>query len=128
MLIFSKKYFFWTLVLFIVELSIALYIRDAFVRPYVGDYLVTIFIYCFVRTFFKIKIWKVCLAVLLFSYMVEVLQYFHIVNVLGLQNNIIMKTAIGYGFEWWDLLAYTLGIVTVLILEPQSNNFFRKSN
>jgi hypothetical protein len=128
MLIFSKKYFFWTLVLFIVELSIALYIRDAFIRPYVGDYLVTIFIYCFIRTFFKTKIWKVCLAVLLFSYIVEVLQYFHIVNVLGLQNNIIMKTAIGYGFEWWDLLAYTLGIVTVLILEPQSNNFFRKSN
>ena len=34
-----------------VEIVIALYVRDAFVRPYVGDVLVVILIACFIRIF-----------------------------------------------------------------------------
>lgn len=117
MLTFNKKFFLLTVVVFIIELLIALYVRDSFVRPYVGDFLVVILIYCAVRTVLKASVWKVALGVLLFSYLVEILQYFQIVNKLGLQNNVIAKTVIGYGFEWVDFIAYTLGIFTVLVLE-----------
>ena len=114
---FNKKYFLFAFILFVVEVFIAIFVRDAFVRPYVVDYVVVIFIYCSVRAVMNASIFKVAIAVLLFSYTIEVLQYFQIVNRLGLQQNIIAKTVIGYGFEWLDLLAYTLGIITVLILE-----------
>lgn len=117
MLTFDKKYFFLALGIFIIELLIALFVRDRFIRPYVGDYLVVILIYCAVRAVLKASVLKIAIAVLLFSYLIEVLQYFHIVDRLGLQDNIVMKTAIGYGFEWLDLVAYTLGIFTVLALE-----------
>lgn len=127
MLAFNKRYFLLTIVLFIIELLIALFVRDSFVRPYVGDYLVVILIYCAVRTFLKASVWKVALGVLLFSYLVETLQYFHIVNRLGLENNIVAKTVIGYGFEWMDLVAYTLGILTVLAFERKSRYHSKKS-
>jgi hypothetical protein len=117
MLSFSFRYFLFALILFLAEVFIALYVHDGFVRPYVGDYLVVMLIYCAVRTFIKISPMKLAIGVLLFSYVVEVLQFFNIVDRLGLSGNKLAKTVIGYGFEWIDLLAYTLGVVTVLIME-----------
>ena len=122
MLTFDKKYFLFAVILLITEILIALFVRDAFVRPYVGDYLVVILIYCTVRTFLRTSVWKVGLGTLLFSYLVEILQYFQIVNRLDLQDNIIAKTIIGYGFAWLDIIAYTLGILTVLFLERKNLN------
>lgn len=117
MLVFNKKYFLFALILFIIEVLIAVFVRDRFIRPYFGDYLVVILLYCAVKAFIKAAPLKVAAGVLLFSYTIEVLQYFSIVDRLGLSGNVIARTVIGYGFEWWDLLAYTLGIVTVLLLE-----------
>ena len=96
---------------------IALHVHDTFIRPYVGDYLVVMLIYCAVRTFIKISTIKLAISVLLFSYAIEVLQFYNIVGRLGLSDNQLAKTVIGYGFEWIDLLAYTLGVATILIVE-----------
>lgn len=128
MLRFNKKYFLFTAILFVVELLIALFVRDSFVRPYLGDYLVVFLIYCAVRTVLDAPVINVAIGVLLFSYAVEVLQYFQIVNNLGLQNNTIAKTVIGYGFEWIDLVAYTMGILTILALERVILNRRKKDN
>ncbi|HYC27971.1 MAG TPA: DUF2809 domain-containing protein [Chitinophagaceae bacterium] len=130
MLTFNWRYFVAAFLLFIIEVLIALFVHDSIIRPYIGDYLVVILIYCAVRTFLKAPVVKVSTGVLLFAYLVEVLQYFKIVDRLGLSGNIIAKTVIGYGFEWWDMLAYTLGIVTVVIIETvkgKNNRRFGKS-
>lgn len=128
MLRFNKKYFLFAFILFVVEVLIALFVRDSFIRPYVGDYLVVVLIYCAIRTVLNAPVIKVAIAVLLFSYTIEVLQYFQIVNRLGLQDNIIAKTVIGYGFEWFDLVAYTLGVITVLALERRNLGNRKKTN
>lgn len=39
------------LVIFCIEVFIALYIRDSFIRPYMGDALVVVLVYSFVRIF-----------------------------------------------------------------------------
>jgi len=117
MLSFSFRYFLFALALFLIEVFIALYVHDSFIRPYVGDYLVVMLMYCAVRTLIKITPVKLAIGVLLFSYVIEVLQYFSIVDRLGLSDNNLAKTVIGFGFEWIDLLAYTLGVATILVLE-----------
>ena len=123
MLTFHFRFFLLTILFFVTEVLIALYVKDDFVRPYVGDYLVVMLIYCAVRTFVKANPVKVAIAVLLFAYMIEVLQYFRIVDRLGLSGNQVAKTVIGYGFEWWDMLAYTLGVLTIVLMEkrPKKN-------
>jgi hypothetical protein len=117
MLTFRLKFFLLALLVFVVEVLIALFVRDRFIRPYVGDYLVVFLVYYAVRTVLNAPPLKVAIGVLLFAYLVETLQYFHFVDKIGLGDNQLAKTVIGYGFEWLDLLAYTLGVGTILILE-----------
>jgi hypothetical protein len=125
MLTFNLKYFVLAIIFFITEVFIALFVRDGFIRPYVGDYLVVMLIYCAVKTFVKAAPLKTAAGVLIFSYVIEVLQYLDIVERPGLSGNAIAKTVIGYGFEWWDILAYTLGVITILIMEQQTKNFYK---
>lgn len=114
---FEPYYFGWSVVLFLVELCIALFVDDALIRPYVGDVLVVILIYAVVRAFFRVAILPAAIAVLLFAFGVEILQYFNIVEVLGLKSSAIARTVIGTTFVWEDLVAYTVGIVILLALE-----------
>lgn len=118
---FRRNYFILFLLLLATEILIALYAHDEFIRPFVGDILVVILIYCFVKSFLKTPVIPTAIAVLAFSFIVEGLQYLKIVNILGLENNRIASTVIGTTFQWTDLLAYSLGIVLVIIVEKQIN-------
>jgi hypothetical protein len=113
---FSWKYLLLTLALLITEVLIALYMHDRFVRPYVGDFLVVILVYCFVCTFLQAPVPPVAIGVLLFAYIVEILQYFNMVKHLGLQHSRLANIVLGNHFEWGDMLAYTLGILLLLLL------------
>lgn len=117
MLTFRPFYFLLTLLLFSTEVLIALFMQDRFVRPYVGDFLVVILLYCFFRSFLKTSVLTLALAVLLFAYVLETAQYFHLVTRLGFQNHNVLRIVIGSSFEWGDLLAYTLGILMVIAAE-----------
>jgi hypothetical protein len=114
---FNKKYFGLTILIFGIEVLIALYVHDTIIRPYIGDVLVVILIYCFIKSFFKLPVLSVAVFVLLFSFGVEFLQYLNIVEKLGLQNSKIARTVIGTSFAWIDLVCYTVGIIIILIAE-----------
>ncbi|MBP8066130.1 MAG: DUF2809 domain-containing protein [Flavobacterium sp.] len=117
MLTVNKNYLFVTVLLFIVETLIAIYVHDQFIRPYLGDVLVVILIYCFVRSFLKIPVVLAAFGVLLFSYFIELLQYFNFLTVVGLENHKIARIVLGSSFEWLDIVAYTFGFFLVLLLE-----------
>ena len=121
MFTFNKKYFYFTLILFLIEICIAVFINDSFIRPFIGDVLVVILIYCFVKAFWNIHSSIIALSVLAFSYIIEILQYFNFVNKLGLQNKKILAVALGSTFDWKDIIAYTIGIMIVLWLENRTN-------
>jgi hypothetical protein len=114
---FQKNYFFFTILLLLIEVFIAVYIHDRFVRPYIGDLLVVILIYCFLKNFWNASVLKVAVSVLLFAFAVEASQYFNLINHLGLQNSRLSKIILGSSFHWFDMLAYTLGIILVIGIE-----------
>jgi hypothetical protein len=120
---FNKTYFWLALLLFLIEVLIAAFAHDRFIRPYFGDFLVVIFLYCLVRSFFKAPYFKVALAVLLFAYLIEVLQYFHFIRHLGLQHSLLARLILGSGFEWLDLVMYTVGIALVLWVEQRLTRY-----
>jgi hypothetical protein len=103
--------------MFFIEVFIALYVKDAIIRPYGGDFLVVILLYFFVQIFIEEDRLYIAIGVLLFAYGVEILQYFNIVEVLGLKGNRLAEIVIGTGFSWWDMLAYTLGAATIYWIE-----------
>lgn len=117
MLTFNKKYLLIAVFLFIIEVLIALYVKDAIIRPYVGDFLVVILLYCMVRTVVDAPVMKIAVAVLLFAYLIEGLQYMNVIQWLGLQHNKAANIIIGNRFEWIDMLAYTLGVICIVLVE-----------
>jgi hypothetical protein len=117
MLKFRPAYFILTIILLITEICIAKFFHDGFIRNNLGDFLVVILIYCFIRSFFNLSVLSTSIATLVFSYAVEVSQYFKVVEKLGLQNSKMARIVMGTSFGWADILAYTLGIGFVLLIE-----------
>jgi len=117
MITFNRKYFFIALLLLSIEVLIALFIDDNFIRPYIGDVLVVILIYCFLKAFIKLPVLTTALFVLIFAFSIEILQYFNFVEKLGLEGSQLARTVLGTAFAWIDLIAYTAGIIVVLVTE-----------
>ncbi|HSP83085.1 MAG TPA: DUF2809 domain-containing protein, partial [Gillisia sp.] len=127
-LIFRKNYFILTLILFLVEVIIAAFIQDDFIRPYLGDVLVVILIYTFARTFFKIGTWKAIFLVVSFAFLVEFFQYWKLIEKLDLQDNPVARAVIGTSFSRLDLLCYLVGGVIIAIAEFFNSKQFLTSH
>jgi hypothetical protein len=117
MLQFRRNYFLIAIILFTVEIMIALFVTDNIIRPYVGDFLVVILVYCFVRSFFKISILKAAIGTLVFAFVIEFLQYLNFIELIHLKHSRIANLVLGNLFQWIDLIAYTLGVLLVLLIE-----------
>lgn len=105
------KYAICFVVILIIEILIALFVRDSFIRPYGGDILVTILICCFVRIFFPDKISFLPIWIFLFSAAVEIGQYFDFVTLLGLGDIAFFRILLGTSFSVIDLLCYGVGCI-----------------
>ena len=94
-----------------VEVCIALFVHDSFIRPYVGDMLVTLLLCCMARVVIPDQVRLLPLYVFLFAACVEIGQYFDVVALLGLEDNRLISIALGRTFSWLDLVCYTVGCV-----------------
>lgn len=102
--------------LFFVEVLIALYMHDDFIRPYVGDMIVTMVVWSFARIIFPEKFRLMSLYVMIFAILVEVGQYFNYVDILGITNPILV-TMMGTSFAWADIACYAVGCVVAAIVD-----------
>lgn len=100
-----------TFLLLVVEVLIALFVHDNFIRPYIGDVLVTVLICTFLRIFIPKGVNLLPLYVFIFAAGVEVLQYFRVVEVLGLSDNRFFSILIGSVFDVKDIVCYGIGCV-----------------
>ena len=114
---FNKQYFIAAIAILFVEVMIALFVHDKIVRPYIGDALVVVLIYCFVKSFFPLPVLPTAIAVLLFAFFVEAMQYFHFINLIGFEHSSAAKIIIGNSFSKLDLVAYSVGILAVIVVE-----------
>lgn len=106
-----------TVFFLLIEVIIALYVHDKWIRPYVGDILVVIVIYTFIRVWIP-RGWNLLpLYVFLFAVLVEVLQFFRIVEILGLSDNRFFAVLIGGTFDWMDIICYGVGCGVLMVYE-----------
>ena len=115
------KYAIIFVLLLFVEVLIALYVHDDFVRPYVGDILVIIVVYCFMRIFIPYRCILLPLYVFIFAAGIEILQYFRLVQVLGLENNTFLRILLGSVFDIKDIGCYGVGGFLLGIFEWKKN-------
>lgn len=127
----SKKrliYIILTIILLTVEVLIALFIHDNFIRPYLGDVLVVMAIYTFIRIFIPERVGMLPSYILCFAVLVELMQYFRIVEMLGLQENRFFSVLIGSVFDIKDIICYAVGCTLIVIGQMIYKKFFIKNN
>ena len=110
-------YIILTIILLVVEVMIALFVHDRIVRPYIGDMLVVVVIYTFIRIWIPDSLRLLPLYVFLFATGVEILQYFNLVELLGVSDNRFLRILLGTSFDWKDILCYAVGCVLVWAVE-----------
>lgn len=106
-----------TLFLLLIEVIIALYVHDDFIRPYVGDVLVVIAIYTFIRIIVPEKCKLIPLFLFIFAAGVELLQLANIVEILRVADNKFLKILIGSVFDIKDIVCYAVGCVILCMYE-----------
>jgi hypothetical protein len=114
---FNVKYLLLATITLVIEICIALFVKDRIVRPFVGDVLVIILIYCFLRIVLNITYWKAAVGVFLFACVIEILQYFDYVRLLHLETNRVLSVMMGRTFEWSDFAAYLTGFLIIILTE-----------
>jgi len=118
------------ILILILEIIIALFVRDRFIRPYGGDILVTVLICCFARVFFPRKPKLMPVYVFLFAVCVEIGQYFDFVSLLGLGESRFFRVLLGSTFSFADIICYGVGCVIFALGEYLLRNqyFIRRKS
>ncbi len=114
---FNFNYFIAFILLLLTEVLVVQ--TTGFIRHTFGDFLAVIVVYCFAKSFLKIAPIKLGIAVLIFSFIIEFLQLTTFLNLLGLGHNKTANIIFGSTFSIGDLVAYTMGIITIILIDKK---------
>ena len=103
--------------LFAIEVVIALFVRDAFIRPYIGDVLAVALVYAVLRAATPLSLRSALGITLAIAIMIEVAQAAKLLSALGLGENELARIIFGGSFDWLDLLAYAVGGGVMVLVE-----------
>lgn len=113
----NKSFVILACLIFILEILIATVFKNTILRPVFGDFLVVILMYTVIRGFTNWKVLNIATGVLIFAYGIEFLQWVDILNKLDIEKTTTTNLILGSSFDWYDILAYTLGVILALILD-----------
>ena len=101
------------IILFAVEVAIALFVGDAFIRPYVGDVLAVAFVCTALRAITPLTMIPAIAVALTIALAIEIAQALNLLGALGLHDNRLARIVLGGAFDRFDLAAYISGAILV---------------
>ncbi|QCE41847.1 DUF2809 domain-containing protein [Psychroserpens sp. NJDZ02] len=106
-----------TFALLLIEIAIAYFLKDGFIRFTVGDFLASILVYCAIKSVIKMKAIQIALTALIISFTIEFAQLINLLDLLNLRTNKLASIILGSHFSIEDLIAYALGIITIYFID-----------
>ncbi len=103
--------------LFCVEVAIAAFVNDSFVRPYIGDVLAILLVYAALRAATPLSLRSAIAITLVIAVLIELAQAAKLLNALGLGENRLARIIFGGSFDWLDLAAYAAGGLIIVGIE-----------
>ncbi len=113
----NSTYLIIALIIFLVEVCIAYFLKTGFIRHTLGDYLVVMLVYCFIKGITNLSVITSALLTFCIAFSVEFLQLTPILEVANLKQYKIARIIFGTTFSVSDLVAYSAGVITILIIE-----------
>jgi hypothetical protein len=88
------------------------------VPTFFGDSLYAVMIYFGMRMFFiNLNLKKTAIFALLLCFVIEFLQLYNALWMLEIRRTTLGHYVLGQGFLWSDLAYYTIGIITVFLID-----------
>lgn len=103
--------------IFLVEVAIALWVRDAFVRPYLGDVLAVILVYLIFRAITTWRVIPAAFAAFAVGLAVEIGQAINLLDSLGLSDHAVARVVFGTAFSVGDIFCYAAGAAIAMIAD-----------
>jgi len=116
-LTFNPYYFVAFLCLLLIEACIAIFLKDGFIRYTVGDFLAVMLLYCFFKSVAKAHSLHIAIATLVIAYIIELIQLTNFVRYDMIKEYKWISIVLGSHFSIGDLIAYSLGTVSILYLD-----------
>ncbi|MCT8338553.1 DUF2809 domain-containing protein [Flavobacteriaceae bacterium TK19130] len=110
-----KAYLVIAFLLFFVEVAIAMYVTYYWIRSFVGDILAVWLVYCGLRFLFGWSIRNSIICALCIAFGLEFLQLLKLDILKDLP--LVLKIALGSQFDYWDLVAYSIGGLSIVLIE-----------
>ena len=104
------------IVLMVIEVLIAVYVHDSFIRPYVGDILVMGVLYTLIRVIIPERFPYLPYLLFAFATIIEILQYFDFASILDFMDSMILRIVLGATFDLKDILCYAIGTFLIVII------------
>ncbi len=117
---FKRKYFVVAMACLLMGFLIVTVFQDwGFIRGFLGDVLVVVFLYCLAKSVYAFKSVPLAIGIWLFALATEVSQYFKLANKLQWHNK-LSEILLGSTFDFWDIIAYTIGAVLVYWVDERT--------
>lgn len=110
-----------------IEIAIAWFVHDDLVRPYLGDSLAVVAVYVALRAVTPLRVASAVTIAFAFACAIEVGQFFHLVDLLGLGTNRVARIVLGTTFGLSDFAAYAGGAACVLTIERARGTWRRSA-
>ncbi len=106
----KKRNLFLAILHFLICLIIVKVFRySGFIRGFLGDVFFMGLMFYSLKAIYDFNKEKLLLNLLFLAYIVEISQYFKILEYLNLSSNAFLKLLFGATFDVMDLIAYTIG-------------------
>lgn len=106
-------------IILVIEIYIAIFIKGGFIRHYIGDVLATAMLYAFGRAIFRVAPINLAIFVFAISLFIEALQYLKLLEILGVKSS-TLRIIFGGTFDWADIICYLAGCILAYMFENLS--------
>lgn len=89
------------------------------IRGFLGDLVIVMVLYSFFKSIADFDSVKLSIFIISFSFLLETLQYFKIILLLGFKENYLTKIIFGSVFDPFDLLAYLIGVFLIFSIDTR---------
>lgn len=129
---FSPSALIWAILIFMIEVLIAtVWSHHLWVRGFLGDVLAVVWVYCLLRIVLDGRRTWLALGAFGIGCLVELCQYVAKLNAWHL-DSALLRTLLGSVADWMDVLAYALGLLSILgfeaLLSRRSRNGLSRSS